>query len=120
MADRNRKHTIVPAPPAAIRISTRTGDLGEYGLPASVTKTERKLIADAITAVTLAETPTKMEKLDLYLTELETRGLIAYVTEIRAARETLHTVMRAGGEWKALMTQSEEHWVLNPMLMRLS
>ena len=120
MADRQRKNTLVPPQPAPIRISTRTGDIGEYGLPATVTKDERKLIAEALTAVSTAEAPTEMAKLDLYLTELENRGLNAYSNEIRAARQTLHMGIRAGGEWKALMTQPSEHWVSNPMLMRLS
>lgn len=126
MANRQRRHTIAPppqaapAPPPAIRISTRTTDIGGYGMPSYVTKQERQLIADAIKAVIEVDAPTEMAKLDLYLIELQTRGLEAYMKEIKAARETLHTVMRSGGEWKALMTQSEGHWVLHPMLMRLS
>ncbi len=120
MADRTRKLTVAPPPPAPIRITTRTGDIGQYGLPATVTKSERTLIEDAITAVTSTDAPTEMARLDLYLSELEARGLKTYIQEIRAARETLHKVIRAGGDWKMLMNQSSEHWVLNPMLMKLS
>lgn len=122
MADRKRKNTIAPSPPKlpSLRISTRTGEVFQYALPPSVTNAERQLITEALEAVSKTTSSTEMDRLDLYLSELDSRGLSAYRKEIEAARRTLHQVIRAGGEWKTLMKQSGDHWVLTPMLMKLS